>query len=150
VLWARSPYLARGYLTAGAQGPFRLDPHGWATVGDLAREVPGGLEVLGRGDTAVTSGGHTVVIEEVERLLQGIQGVDDVAVLGVAHARLGQVLAAVVVGPALDASLRAAVAVMPTPARPRRWLHTDTLPRTSGGKLRRDALPDLVARLSQR
>jgi long-chain acyl-CoA synthetase len=176
MLWARSPYLARGYLDAGTRdsndsgdsndskdskdsndsrnrgdraGPFQLDSQGWATVGDLARGAAGGLEILGRGDAAVTSGGHTVLVEEVEQLLRGIQGVDDVAVLGLPHPRLGQVLAAVVVGPAGDASLRAAAAVMPDPSRPRRWLHADALPRTSGGKVRREALPDLVAKLQQ-
>jgi long-chain acyl-CoA synthetase len=151
-LWARSPYLARGYLTAGpdgTDGPFRLDPQGWATVGDLAREVAGGVVVLGRGNTAVTSFGHTVVVEEVERLLRRLPGVDEVAVLGVPHPRLGQVLTAVVVGSAVDATLRAAVAVMPPPSRPRRWLHADTLPCTSAGKVRRDAIPDLVAKLSR-
>ena len=173
VLWARSPYLARGYLTdactprdghsstdgfspgevltppEGTGGPFRRDPHGWATVSDLAREADGGVEVLGRGDSAVTSGGHTVVVEEVERLLVGVPGVEEVAVLGVPHPRLGQVLVAVVVGSAVDATLREAFATMPAPSRPRRWLHADALPRTSGGKLRRDALPDLVADLSR-
>jgi hypothetical protein len=49
-----------------------------------------------------------------------------------------------VVGSAADTALRAAVAGMPAPSRPRRWLHADALPRTAGGKLRRDALPDLV------
>jgi acyl-coenzyme A synthetase/AMP-(fatty) acid ligase len=202
VLWARSPYLARGYLTddatddatdevtgedeatdedevtdedeatdedevtedgraalsaddatretAGPRGPLRTDQHGWATVSDLAREVPGGLEILGRGNSAVTSGGHTVVVEEVERLLRGLRGVEDVAVLGMSHLRLGQVVTAVVVGSAADDTLRAAVAGIPAPSRPRRWLHADALPRTSGGKLRRDKLPDLAGKLNQR
>ena len=82
--------------------------------------------------------------EEVERLLRGLPGVDDVAVLGVPHATLGQVLTAVVVGRAADDALRAGAAGMPAPSRPRRWVHADVLPRTSGGKLRRDALPGLV------
>ncbi len=149
VLWARSPYLADCYLTDQTDGPLRFDPHGWATVQDLARAVPGGLEVLGRGNSAVTSGGHTVLVEEVERLLRGLPGVDEVAVLGVPHPRLGQILTAVVVGPAVDGTLRAAVAGMPAPSRPRRWLHADALPRTSGGKLHRDALPDLVVKLNK-
>lgn len=149
VLWARSPYLADCYLSAQTEGPLRFDPRGWATVSDLARAVPGGYDVLGRGDSAVTSGGHTVVVEEVERLLRGLSGVDEVAVLGVPHPRLGQVLTAVVVGSAVDGTLRAAVAGMPAPSRPRRWLHADALPRTAGGKLRRDMLPDLVVQLNK-
>jgi acyl-CoA synthetase (AMP-forming)/AMP-acid ligase II len=150
LLWARSPFLATGYLGTHADGPLRVDPDGWVTVGDLARAVPGGWEIVGRGNSAVTTGGHTVVVEEVERLLRGVHGVDDVAVLGMPHSRLGQVLSAVVVGSVPDASLRAAAALMPAPSRPRRWLHADALPRTSGGKLHRDALPDLAAKLHQR
>jgi acyl-CoA synthetase (AMP-forming)/AMP-acid ligase II len=149
ILWARSPFLARGYLAAGADGPFLIDPQAWATVGDMARALGGGLEVLGRGNLAVTTGGHTVVVEEVEQLLRLVPGVEEIAVLGLPHPRLGQVLAAVVVGSAVDATLRAAVAGMPPPSRPRRWLHADALPLTSAGKLRRDALPDLVATLSR-
>jgi acyl-CoA synthetase (AMP-forming)/AMP-acid ligase II len=149
ILWARSPFLARGYLAAGVDGPLLIDPQGWATVGDMARAVEGGVEVLGRGNLAVTTGGHTVVVEEVEQLLRLVPGVEEIAVLGLPHPRLGQVLAAVVVGSAVDATLRAAVAGMPPPSRPRRWLHADTLPLTSAGKLRRDALPDLVAALSR-
>lgn len=148
VLWARSPYLASGYLGAHADGPLRRDPLGWATVGDLAKELPGGLEVLGRGDSAVTTGGYTVVVEEVERLLLRLSGVDEVAVLGLPHPRLGQALTAIVVGSASDGMLRAAVAGIPAPSRPRRWVHASSLPRTSAGKLRREALPGLVANLS--
>lgn len=150
VLWARSPYLADRYLTDQPDGPLRFDPLGWATVQDVARVAPGGLEIMGRGDNAVTSGGHTVVVEEVERLLRGLPDVDEVAVLGLPHPRLGQVLTAVVVGSAVDGTLRRAVAGMPAPSRPRRWVHADALPRTSAGKLRRDALPDLVVTLSER
>ena len=144
------PALANGYLTTNPDGPFRLDPQGWATVSDLARAAGGGLEVLGRGDSAVTIGGHTVVVEEVERLLRSLPGVDEIAVFGAPHPRLGQVLTAVVVGSVVDATLRAAVAQMPAPSRPRRWLHADALPRTSGGKVRRDALPDLIVRMNGR
>ena len=148
VLWARSPYLASGYLGARADGPLRQDPLGWATVGDLATGLPGGLEVLGRGDSAVTTGGYTVVVEEVERLLLRLSGVDEVAVLGMPHPLLGQALTAIVVGSAADGMLRAAVAGIPAPSRPRRWVHADALPRTSAGKIRREALPGLVANLS--
>ncbi len=149
VLWTRSAYLARGYLAASDRGPMRRDPDGWATVGDLARTLPGGLEVLGRGDTAVTTGGHTVVVEEVEMVLRAVSGVDDVAVLGMPHPRLGEVLTAVVVGGVDDAQLRAAVAGLPAPSRPRRWFRANSLPRTDAGKVRREALADVAASLSR-
>lgn len=144
-VWVRSPYLARGYLGTDA-GPLRRDGE-WATVGDRAEPAPGGFRLLGRADSAVTTGGHTVVAEEVEAALRATGAVRDVAVLGVPHVRLGAVLAAVVV-PAGDGwrpALAMAARALPAPARPRRWVAADALPRTPAGKLDRAALRDLVA-----
>ncbi len=149
-LWARSEYLARGYLAG--DGPMRRDDDGWASVGDLAEPVADGWEVLGRGDTAVTTGGHTVVVEEVEQVLRSLPGVVDAGVVGLADPRLGQVLVAIVVlaEPRDDAWLRGAVRDLPVPARPVRWLRVDALPRTAGGKLRRPELAVLATRLAGR
>ena len=160
VLWVASPYLAEGYLPPPGvikhlvppppgvikhsdplPGPL-LTRDGWATVGDLAREVPGGFEVLGRGSAAVTTGGHTVVAEEVEAALLMVPGVADAVVVGTPDARLGQAVAAVVVlevavsRQALDAALRR----LPAPARPRRWYFAGALPRTAAGKPDRAAM----------
>ena len=147
-LWVRSPYLAHGYLDPEDVGPLRAGADGWATVGDLARETDGGIEVLGRGDAAVTTGGHTVVVEEVEQALRAVPGVVDVAVAGVPSARLGQVLVAVVVGTVDDDTLRTAARSLPGPARPRRFLRADALPRNGSGKLSRPDLAALATRLA--
>jgi len=48
-----------------------------------------------------------------------------------------------------DAQLRAAVAGLPAPSRPRRWLRADRLPRTDAGKIRREALVDVAKSLSR-
>ena len=148
VVWVRSPYLARAYLATDDDGTWTSDAAGWATVGDLAVQWADGLEVLGRGDGAITTGGHTIAVEEVERLLQAVSGVQDVGVVGLPHAALGQVVVAVVVGDVGNSALRAASHQLPPAARPRRWLHADTLPRTSGGKLRRPGLLQLATSLA--
>jgi long-chain acyl-CoA synthetase len=96
VLWVDSPYLARGYLDPEDGGPLRRDGS-WATVGDAGRGVPGGWLVSGRADAAVTTGGATVLVEEVEAFVGALPGVREVAVAGWPHARLGEVVAAVVV-----------------------------------------------------
>lgn len=137
VLQSRSPYQAYGYLGTPEGGPLRRDAEGWADVGDLAEAVGDGFVVLGRGDAAVTTGGHTVVVEDVEAFLRGLPGIEDAAVVGPPHPRLGQVLTAVVVGEADEATLRQAVRDLPRPARPRRFVRRDSLPRTPGGKLLR-------------
>jgi long-chain acyl-CoA synthetase len=144
-VWVRSPYLATGYLDPADPGPLRRDG-AWATVGDLAEAIPGGFRLLGRGGTAVTTGGSTVAVEEVEEYLRDRHGVHDVAVVGVPHERLGAVLAAIVVPeadvawPGLRTDLVSAVRALPAAARPRRWEQAASLPRSPAGKLDRGEL----------
>lgn len=143
VLWASSPYLAEGYLD-DAPGPLRRDGE-WATVGDLAREVEGGLELLGRGDAAVVTGGHTVVAEEVEAVLLAVPGVNGAVVVGVPDSRLGEVVAAVVaVEGASRQDLATGVRRLPPAARPRRWYTVDAVPTTPAGKPDRSEVRDAV------
>jgi acyl-CoA synthetase (AMP-forming)/AMP-acid ligase II len=139
-LWVRSPYLALGY-PAGTTGPFHRGDDGFATVGDLAGPLAGGgLLIRGRGDAAITTGGATVIAEDVEAALATLPGVAAVAVVGVPHARLGQVVTAVIeLSPGADLStLRSgARRLLRGQSLPRRWFRTDRLPRTPGGKIAR-------------
>lgn len=139
-LWVRSPYLALGY-PAGTTGPFRRGGDGYATVGDLAAALTdGGLLIRGRGDAAITTGGATVIAEDVETVLGALPGVAAVAVVGVPHNRLGQVVTAVV-EPRPDADLSglraSARGLLRDQSLPRRWLLADRLPRTSSDKIAR-------------
>jgi long-chain acyl-CoA synthetase len=148
-VWVSSPYVAQGYL-GGVGGPFRHSG-GWATVGDRARMRPdGALQVLGRGDAAIDVGGHTVPVDDVEAVLRAVPGVLEVACVGERHAHLGnRLVAAVRAVPGTDPlpQLKAAArASLPRAARPSRWVLFDDLPRTSGGKLARGPLADLVSR----
>jgi acyl-CoA synthetase (AMP-forming)/AMP-acid ligase II len=143
-LWVRSPYVARGYLDPGVPGPW-VQRDGWHSVGDLARASGEGWHLLGRGDATVTTGGHTVVAEEVEAALRAVPGVADVVVVGLAHARLGEVVAAVVRATSpgeegLRDRLGRAARALPSPSRPRRWLAADELPRLPSGKVDRAAV----------
>ncbi len=105
--------------------------------------------MLGRGDAAVTTGGHTVVAEELESTIGGLPGVRDVAVVGLPHDHLGQVVAAVVVvdDGVRRAELAAGLRHLPAWSRPVRWLRTGLLPRTSTGKLARAELAASVETL---
>lgn len=133
-LRARSPYLALGPLDpAAARGAGRT-ADGWAGVGDHAVQVHGRYRVTGRGSAAVTTGGHTVVAEHVEQVLRAVPGVREALVVGRPHPALGQVVCALVVGPATAADLRAALDRLPPPARPRRWARPASLARTASGK----------------
>jgi acyl-CoA synthetase (AMP-forming)/AMP-acid ligase II len=148
-LWVRSPYLAIGY-PSGVAGPFQRDDDGFGSVGDLAdRTTDGGLLIRGRGDAAITTGGATVVAEDVEDAVSRLPGVAAVAVVGVPHSRLGHVVTAVI-EPAPGADLRglrtAARQVLRAESLPRRWFVVDRLPRTAGGKVARHAVATAAAR----
>ena len=148
-IWVHSPYVALGYVDG--DGPMHL-VDGWATVGDHGRMRPDGtLEVLGRGDDAVTVGGHTVQVADVEAVLGEVPGVADVVCVGAPHERFGQRLVAVVrpvpgadPGPALKAAARAG---LPPAARPTGWVLVTDLPRTPSGKIARGDVAALLPHL---
>lgn len=146
-LWARSPYLALTRVGDGAV--LRRTPDGFVTVGDLAEiDQDGSIVVRGRGDSAVTTGGHTVLVEDIEAVLSALPGVLEVAVVGVDHKVLGQVVTAVVVladGVDLAQIRRQARSALTGPALPRQWRSVPELPRTPGGKIARSVLAGIGA-----
>ncbi|WP_115945072.1 class I adenylate-forming enzyme family protein [Amycolatopsis thermalba] len=132
VLWVRSPLAYAGQLRDGdlrAAGD-------WSTVGDLVEfDASGALVVRGRAGATVSSGGRLVPAEEVEAVLRSAPGVVDVLVSGTPHPRLGELVTAVVEGPARLREARAVARDRLAPAnRPRRWLLVKELPRTASGK----------------
>jgi long-chain acyl-CoA synthetase len=142
VIWARSPYLSQGYLAPG--GPFSTAPDGFATVGDRGRLTDGVLSVTGRGGEAVLTGGATVLVDDIERVLSRVSGAE-VVVVGVPHARLGQVVAAVCTDRAALTRARAAAPAELAPAqRPRLWFHTPRWPVTAAGKVDRTVIAELA------
>jgi long-chain acyl-CoA synthetase len=148
LIWVRSPYLARGYLDPRDGGPLRREAAGWASVGDRGHlSADGVLTVRGRGDGTASVGGHTVILDDVERALAAVDGVAEVVCLAVPDPRFGQrVLAAVRPAPGttpsdLVGALRAAARAQLQPAaRPARYMVREELPRTPGGKVARSLL----------
>ena len=87
----------------------------------------------------VITGGENVYPVEVERVLSTHPGVRDVAVTGVADARWGRAVHAVVVAPGVDAATLDAWARERLAAFkvPKEWHFVDRIPRTEMGKLDR-------------
>ncbi|MEV4618742.1 fatty acid--CoA ligase family protein [Asanoa sp. NPDC049573] len=157
VLWVRSGYFAGGYL-GDVDGPFRRTADGWGTVGDLAADGPIPLRLRGRGDGAILTAAATVVPEDVEAALLGIDGIADAVVFALPHERAGDLVAAVIEPaagrrPPTAGELRARVGTLLTGThRPRRWFWVDRLPRTAAGKpareqIRQGAIEGRVARV---
>ena len=144
-IWLRGPMVTSGYrlrpdLTAEAL----ID--GWLRTSDRGRlRADGTLEVLGRLDDVVVTGGENVDPAAVEAALAAHPAVDDVVVVGVPDEEWGQAVAAVVVlaaGTELSvADARAWCADrLPAAALPRLVVTVAALPMLASGKPDREAV----------
>ena len=149
LIQVRGPMLMTGYrlkpdLTADAlEG-------GWLHTADRGRIDPNGiLEVFGRADDLIVTGGETVSAIEVESLIQTHPLVADAAVAGVDDYRWGQAVAALIVPrggsvPTLRELKRFLSAGLADYKAPKRILIVHEIPRTNTGKIRRQAVRDLL------
>lgn len=143
------PTLARGVRLPDGQVIAVADDHGWLDTGDLGTWAPDGrLEVHGRADDLIVTGGENVWPAAVEAAIATHPAVGEVVVAGRPDAEWGQVVVAVVVPadghelPSLD-ELRAHVrTLLPAFAAPRHLRSVHALPRTALGKVRRAGLVD--------
>jgi O-succinylbenzoic acid--CoA ligase len=136
------PVLAHGY---------RLQPeltaesfaHGRFTTSDQGRIHPDGrLEVLGRIDDVINTGGVKVPASAVERVLTTQPGVQEACVVGLPDPQWGEVVVAMVVMDPLNVDiLRSAVREALGPAAtPKRIEFTSALPLRGPGKIDRAAV----------
>ena len=132
VLWVRSPWTALGYVD-GQHGPLRRDGD-WCTVGDRGSIDDGVVRVHGR-DGLILTGGISVMAADVEAVIRDAPGVNNVVVLGIPHADLGEIVAAVVVGGERSAVVQHAATHLPREQRPVRWFTADALPMANSGKV---------------
>lgn len=155
---------AECFVTGEAGRGFRTSDLGAWTVsaGDLADgDLPDGelvdgagprLQVLGRIDDAITSGGLTVAPVVVENALAALPGIETAAVTGVPDPQWGQrVVAAVVLRPGAEPptlqSVRAALAgTLETAALPAALVVAGELPLLGPGKLDRAGVRRLIER----
>jgi O-succinylbenzoic acid--CoA ligase len=133
----------------GATTPV-VDDDGWFVTSDRGRWVDGRLEVLGRADAVILTGGENVAAEAVERCLRDHPAVVEAGVLGVPDPEWGQRVVALIVPagpgapPTLD-TLRAHVRErLGSAAAPREVHVVAALPHTSLGKIVRGDLPALL------
>jgi O-succinylbenzoic acid--CoA ligase len=149
MIQVRGPMLMNGY---------RLNPEltsdtlegGWLHTADRGRiDSNGVLEVFGRADDLIVTGGEKVSALEVENLLQSHPLVADAAVAGIADYRWGQAVAALIVPrgssvPTLRELKGFLTGKIAGFKAPKRILIVDEVPRTASGKVRRQAVRDLL------
>lgn len=140
IIWARSPYVSRGYSEGSSGGALRWDDDGFATVGDRGSLVDGTVSVWGRGEEAITSAGSTVLVSDIEHALRPC-ATGDLVIVGVPHEAVGEVVVGVVTESAdVDVLAQVARATLEPAQRPRRWRLVHHVPCTPAGKVDRQAL----------
>ena len=144
-LLLRGEYVMLGYLDDPEATREAIDEDGWLHTGDVGTlDDAGNLTITDRLKDMYISGGFNVYPAEVEQALMRLEGVNDVAVVGVPDERMGEVGKAYVVrgNDALTADDVIAFARerLANFKVPREVEFIGVLPRNLGGKVLKTAL----------
>jgi O-succinylbenzoic acid--CoA ligase len=150
------PMLSDGYLgdpeRTAATFPVDPDDVRWYRTGDAGSLDGGRLQVTGRIDNVIVSGGVNVSLDRVERAVRDVPGFAGAVVVGVPDERWGQTPVVVaartdVVG--TDADLQrvreAAASAVGAPGRPRELVMVDEMPHLPSGKPDRRAIREIAS-----
>jgi fatty-acyl-CoA synthase len=145
----RAPTCMIGYWGDPAATAAAFDAEGFLLTGDLASMAADGVcRIHGRARELIIRGGENIYPAEIENVLLDHPAVAMAAVLGLADARLGQKVAAVVVltpGASVDVATlqRHVVQAVSHFKAPAAWRIVDSLPLTALGKVRKYELAAL-------
>ncbi len=139
-LLLRGDHVMLGYLDDDEATAEAIDADGWLHTGDVGRlDEQGNLSITDRLKDMYISGGFNVYPAEVEQVLARLDGVADVAVVGVPDERLGEVGKAYVVasgaGLSADDVIGYAKQRLANFKVPRHVELVDALPRNLSGKV---------------
>ncbi|MDR1733544.1 MAG: acyl--CoA ligase [Oscillospiraceae bacterium] len=122
---------------------------GWLYTGDMAcQDEDGFIWLVDRKKDVIITGGENLYPVQIEDYLRGNAAIRDVAVIGLADERLGEIAAAIVEvreGFTLtEAEAIAFCADLPRYKRPRKWIFAP-IPRNATGKIEKPKLRSLYA-----
>lgn len=149
-VWLNTPALMKGYfqrddLTAKAV----ID--GWFFTGDIGvLDALGRLSLRGRERDEINKGGMKIYPADVDAVVERFDRASDVCTFAIEDALYGQIVGmAVVLSDPQDATVHALHAWMQRhlaePKMPSRWWAVAEIPRTSRGKINREAVRDACA-----
>lgn len=146
-IWARGDVLMSGYWNRPDDTAAMIDADGWAATGDVGRRVDGYVYIVDRKKDMIVSGGFNIFPREVENAIAALEGVDEVAVIGVPHERWGEAVEAVVVvhsgfEVSADDVVEACRARIASYKKPQSVRFVDELPKTGSGKIMHRSLRD--------
>jgi malonyl-CoA/methylmalonyl-CoA synthetase len=136
----------RGYWRMPEKTREEFTDDGWFRTGDIGVfDDDGYLSIVGRAKDLIITGGYNVYPKEIELVIDDLPGVDESAVIGVAHADFGEAVTAVIV-PRANARLEEANIIRELKSKmagykiPKRVYFVDTLPRNTMGKVQKNLL----------
>lgn len=149
-VWLNTPALMKGYfqrddLTSKAV----VD--GWFFTGDMGvLDAHGRLSLRGRERDEINKGGMKIYPADVDAVVERFDKASDVCTFAIEDAMYGQIVGmAVVLADSGDDTVRALHRWMQRhlaePKMPARWWAVDEIPRTSRGKINREAVRDACA-----
>lgn len=146
-IYLGGPTIAHGYRNVPDHPAFARP--GWFATSDggvlHGQGEAARLEVTGRLDNIIDSGGLKLHPEVLERAIQSVPGVNDACVVGVPHPRLGQAIVAAYTGWASRGDIIDALEEADTPRwqLPKDLRRMDELPTTGPGKVNRQEIIQL-------
>jgi acyl-CoA synthetase (AMP-forming)/AMP-acid ligase II len=146
----RGPNVMLGYLDDPAATAAAIDADGWLHTGDVGTvDESGNLRITDRLKDMYICGGFNVYPAEVEQALARLEGVADVAVIGVPDDRLGEVGRAFIVRrPAAELDDNSVIEFtrkhLANFKVPRSVVFVEELPRNAGGKVVKPTLREMT------
>jgi malonyl-CoA/methylmalonyl-CoA synthetase len=152
-LQVRGPNVFAGYWRMPEKTAEDFTDDGFFNTGDMGQiDDDGYVAIVGRNKDLVITGGLNVYPKEVELFIDDLAGVKESAVIGVAHADLGEGLVAIVVA---EAGMNPGEAELIDACKeelanfkvPKRVVFVDDLPRNTMAKVQKNVLRETYASL---
>ena len=129
-----------------------LDKEGWLYTGDMAKQDEEGFYYLvDRKKDVIISGGENIYPVQIEDFLHGFEPVNDVAVIGLADKRLGEISAAIIEikqgYTCTEEEVQEYCRKLPKYKRPRRIIFAE-VPRNATGKIEKPKLREIYGAMN--
>lgn len=146
-----SEYLTQGYIGHPDDASNILDQKRYKT-GDIGHMKDGLLYIDSRKKDLIIRGGENISPKEIENVLLQIDGVDEVAVVGVEHELYGEDIIAFISGRGVESELQRNAkelcsSTLDTKKVPSRIVLLESLPKNASGKIDKNKLKNMFAKV---
>ncbi|MES2510201.1 MAG: AMP-binding protein [Pseudomonadota bacterium] len=143
----RGPNVFRGYWQLPEKTASEFTVDGYFKTGDVGQfDDEGYLSIVGRNKDLIISGGLNVYPKEIEELLDGLEGVQESAVIGVPDPDFGEAVVGIIVPTSVDGELDSQIIIDQVKTQlakfkvPKAIHFVGELPRNAMGKVQKNLL----------